>query len=86
MRIIFHKNFRKGLKKLTLNQKKRVDKALEMFEINPHNPDLENHPLQGDQRGKRAISAGGNLRLIFIEKNKYELVQFIRVGTHNQVY
>jgi mRNA-degrading endonuclease YafQ of YafQ-DinJ toxin-antitoxin module len=34
----------------------------------------------------RAISAGGDLRIIFMEENNYEVIHLIRIGTHNQVY
>ncbi len=86
MRVITHKKFRKSLEKLTPNQKARVSEALKLFRKNPYDPQLENHPLHGKQRCRRAVSAGGDLRIIFLERNNYEVVQLITVGTHNQVY
>jgi len=86
MRIRFHKDFRKGLKKLTPNQKIRVGETLEFFENDPFDPILKNHALKGNLLGYRAISAGGDIRLIFREQDNYVYVLFISVGTHNQVY
>ena len=54
--------------------------------INPYDKDLYNHPLKGDKRGKRAIAAGNNLRLVFKEQNEYVKILFLSVGNHNQVY
>jgi addiction module RelE/StbE family toxin len=86
MQIEFHKSFNKAFAKLTPKQKERVKGAIALFRQNPHHDQLKNHPLHGDQKGRRAIAAGGDLRLTFKEKNNYEYVIFVRVGTHNQVY
>jgi addiction module RelE/StbE family toxin len=86
MTIDFHKEFCKRLVKLTPNQKKRVAEVLKLFEKNPHDPQLRNHALHGDQKGNRAIAVGGDLRLVFREENHYEWVIFLSVGTHTQVY
>ncbi|MEW6236322.1 MAG: hypothetical protein AB1656_13125 [Candidatus Omnitrophota bacterium] len=59
---------------------------LRIFKNNPFDHQLGNHALHGKQKGRRAISAGGDLRLVFIEINNYERVRFLAVGTHNQVY
>jgi len=86
MRVDFHKDFRKGLEKLIPNQLKRVDRVLELFEQDPHDPLLSNHALKGKLQGYRSVAAGGDSRLVFNEENDYQRVIFIRVGTHTQVY
>lgn len=86
MELIFHNAFRKGLEKLTSNQKHRVDQALDLFESNPFHPQLNNHGLKGKLKGFRAVSAGGDLCMIFREKENYHIVEFVLVGSHNQVY
>ncbi|RJP30550.1 MAG: type II toxin-antitoxin system mRNA interferase toxin, RelE/StbE family [Candidatus Omnitrophota bacterium] len=86
MRIDFHKNFEKAFAKLSPRQKQRVKEIIQLFIQNPHDPLLDNHALHGKEKEKRSISAGGNLRLIFKEKNNYEIVVFVRVGTHSQLY
>jgi len=82
----FHKDFKKGYSKLSLKQQEKVDQVLRWFRLNPYNPILKNHALKGDQEGNRAISAGGDLRLVFRQEGNYSDVLFILVGTHNQVY
>ena len=63
-----------------------MSEVLEQFGNNPHNPLLKNHALHGEQKELRSISVEGDLRIIFIEENNYEVVHFIRIGTHDQVY
>lgn len=86
MTIVFHKNFVKTYEKLSLKQQEKVERILFIFQRNPHDPQLKNHPLHGGQKGKRAVSAGGDLRLVFKEENNYQNVIFVRVGTHTQAY
>jgi len=86
MEIFYHKKFVKAFLKLALKQQEKVDNAIALFRQNPLNPALYNHALHGKDQDKRAIAAGGDLRLVFKEENNYQRVIFVRVGTHNQVY
>lgn len=86
MEILFSKNFEKAFSKLTRKQQEKVDEIVTLFRQNPHNPQLRNHALHGKQRNQRAIAAGGDLRLVFIEKANYKIVRFLSAGTHTQVY
>ena len=86
MEIYYHRNFNKAFLKLSPKMQEKVEETIESFQNDPHDPQLDNHALHGKQKGKRAISAGGDLRLIFQVERNYERVQFIQVGTHNQVY
>jgi len=86
MIIRFNKSFLKDLKKLRKNEKQRVKEALRVFELNPYDSQLRNHKLKGEMKNCRAIWAGGNIRLIFIEKDKYIEVVFLFVGSHDEVY
>ncbi len=86
MRILLHKNFKKSYAKFSSNQKEHIKKVLELFKENPHNPSLKNHALHGKDQGKRVISVGGDLRIVFEEEDNYENVICIRVGSHAQVY
>ena len=86
MKIVLSKDFEKAFTGLDFKQKQRAKAVLALFMQNPYDSRLKNHILHGKQKGRRAISAGGDLRLIFIENNDYELVRFLSVGTHNQVY
>ncbi len=68
MEIIYHKNFDKAFVKLTPKQQVKVDETINIFRQNPHDSRLKNHALHGNNMGKRAISAGGDLRLVFEEE------------------
>lgn len=86
MKIELHKNFEKAFSRLDFKQKQRVREVLDLFRKDPFNPLLKNHILHGEFQEYRAISAGGNLRLIFQTIDNFDTVQFLNVGTHNQVY
>lgn len=86
MKIRFHKKFVKQYSKLSIRQKDKVDGTIDLFEANPFVAQLNNHALKGKMSGRGAICAGGDLRLIFKEYDKYALVLFLEVGSHNQVY
>ena len=86
MEITYHKQFIKAFEKLTRKQQMKINETITSFQQNPYYENLNNHALHGKDAGKRAISAGGDLRLIFEEENQYQNVVFYRVGTHNQVY
>lgn len=86
MQVIFKKAFVKQYQKLKKIEQKKVDNALVLFYENPVDAKLKNHALGGKLKGKRAISAGFNLRLVFKEEEDYVVVFMIGVGSHNQVY
>lgn len=86
MIIDYSKTFEKRYERLSRKIQDRIDEALERFESNPFDIRLRNHPLHGAMTGKRAISVGGDLRIIFEEFENYTLVLMLDVGTHNQVY
>jgi len=86
MKVKYHKRFEKQFKKLLEKDKQKVLKTIEIFVINPHHNILRNHSLKGALSGKRSISAGSNLRIIFEEINDYTLVIFLDLGRHNRVY
>lgn len=86
MQIFFKKSFFKQYKKLRKNDRVKVDGTLVVFAKNPQNPVLGNHALTGKLSGKRSISAGFDLRIIFEVEGDYAVAIMIAVGTHNQVY
>lgn len=86
MRINTHKVFDKSFLKLPLKVQEKVKRTIEKFKKDPHEPQLDNHALHGKQKGKRAVSVGGDIRIVFVEENNYETVELLNVGTHNQVY
>jgi addiction module RelE/StbE family toxin len=86
MQIVLKKSFVKQYQKLQKANQNKIDNTLRLFEENPHDPQLKNHPLIGKLAGKRSISAGFDLRIIFELEGNYMIVTMLSVGTHNQVY
>lgn len=86
MKIVFKKSFTKQYVKLNEDKRLAVDGALRTFAADPKAPQLKNHPLKGKLSGKRAISAGFDLRIVFKVDGDYVLVEMLGVGSHNQVY
>ena len=86
MKIKYHKRFEKQFKKLLDRDKKKVINVIEIFVKNVEHLNLRNHKLKGNLAGKRAISAGSDLRIIFEEFDSYTLVIFLDLGKHNSVY
>ncbi len=86
MKIIFSKGFAKNYKKFLLNEKNRIDGIVEIFKNNPFDPILKNHALKGSMQGKRSISSGGDIRIIFEVEGDYIRVLFLTVGSHSEIY
>lgn len=83
-----HPTFTKHYRKRILphsNIHKRFEQRLEYFCANPKNPILSDHPLKGDQSGKRAFSVTGDIRVIYTGSLETEIL-LLDIGTHNQVY
>lgn len=86
MIVTYHKKFFKSFSKLSRKQQEKIIDLIEIFRDNPFTSILNNHALKRDLLGYRSISAGGNLRLLFIVEKNYENVEFTAVGTHSQLY
>lgn len=86
MDIHYHKDYKKAFLKLSSKTREKIKNTIEIFQENPHDPHLDNHALHGMLMGFRSISAGGDLRLIFVQEDNYERVKFYFVGTHGQLY
>ncbi len=86
MKVIFHRSFVKAYVKLPKSNQLRVDKAIEIFQIDPFDRRLCNHKLKGEMKGKRAIHAEFDLCLIFMIKKDDEYAVFLDVGRHENVY
>jgi addiction module RelE/StbE family toxin len=61
------KDFDKKLKNLSRDKKFLVLDILDLFQENPLDPSLRNHPLRGSMSGKRSISVSDDMRIIFVE-------------------
>lgn len=86
MNILFAKSFTRQYWKLQDADRRRADVALSHFRRDPFDPKLRNHPLRGSLHGKRSISAGFDLRIVFEERDEYTVVIMLGVGSHGEVY
>jgi len=86
MDIRFKKGFTKSYKKLSQQEQTKVDVTLAVFRKDPFQSSLRNHELKGKLAGKRSISAGHDLRIIYSEEDEHAIVYLLKTGAHNQVY
>lgn len=85
--LLFASTFRKHFSKRIANfssLRKKYDARLILFCDNPGNPFLNDHPLKGDQSGRRSFSITGDVRVIY--RKTADSITFLDIGTHNQVY
>lgn len=68
MKIVYLPKFDKNFRLLATPDKDSVVQAIDLFKNNPHDPSLRNHALEKPMTGKRSISAGEDLRVIFRER------------------
>lgn len=84
MKIKLHKNFERGYKKLTSNEKKKFKERRDLFLQDEFNPILNNHALKGNYLGYRSINVTGDLRVIY--KREENLVIFVAINSHSNLY
>ncbi len=87
MKISFHKNFIKQLKKLPVNEQQQVKERLALFLENPFQEQLNNYALKGKYLGFRSINIKGDLRAVYktVSESDQECI-FVLIGNHNQLY
>ncbi len=78
--------FKRMFRKLTKEQQVRVSAALQLFAVDSFDPRLSNHKLSGSQEGVRSISAGYDLRILYVEEHGHTVIFLLKVGTHDAVY
>lgn len=88
MKIRFSRKFRKDVSRLKQSQKKRLKEKMGLFIKRPTHPIFNNHELKGKLKGRCSINITGDIRAIYKLKkeNKEMAAEFIRLGTHNQLY
>ena len=85
MEIVLHRNFKKKYKKLKKGEQEKFKARRNLFVHNPFDPLLNNHRLGGEYRGYRSIDITGDLRVHY-EPIGENLVVFITIGTHSELY
>jgi addiction module RelE/StbE family toxin len=79
----FEKHFKQ---RIGSNEKLRTQfkKRLTLFIIGELGYPLHDHALTGRLAGKRGFSIAGDIRVIYVELE--DVIVFLDVGSHNQVY
>ena len=84
MRIEYEKSFIKAVDKLPPGIEEKFYQRLELFIQNLTHPLLRNHSVDPAYPGCRSINVTGDYRAIF--KQSDDLVTFLHIGTHSQLY
>ncbi|MBI5798722.1 MAG: type II toxin-antitoxin system mRNA interferase toxin, RelE/StbE family [Candidatus Yonathbacteria bacterium] len=83
--IIYHRNFKKMLRKLPPAVQEKFYKCLVVFLKNPHHVILGNHSLSGEWSACRSINITGDIRAVYKEREN-EVIQFVAIGSHSELY
>jgi mRNA-degrading endonuclease YafQ of YafQ-DinJ toxin-antitoxin module len=81
MKVAYHHNFIKQLKKLHLDLREEVLRKIEIFEENHMHISLKTHRLQGKMKNLYSFSVNYRYRIVF-EINSDEAL-FLEIGTHD---
>lgn len=88
MKVDYHKKFQKDYSK-RVRSNRNIDRIfkekLALFVENPNDPSLKDHALAGKLKHLRSFSITGDIRVIYCRIGK-DLVLFLDVGSHNQIY
>lgn len=88
MKIESHPDFKKSYQKRISKNIKLVQKTslrLKLFQKNPKDPILKDHPLTGKKVGLRAFSITGDVRVVYLPISDDHIL-LLDIGSHNQVY
>lgn len=86
MRVVYSKRFLKQLEKSPRTVVVSFQKRLALFSQDAFHPLLNNHALTGEYRMYRSINITGDWRALFKELDNGEVVFFVLLGTHSQLY
>lgn len=88
MIIRLHPNFKKSYKNRIVSNPKlaaKTEERIKLFQADSSSQILKDHSLKGARKNFRAFSITGDIRIIYSPATK-DLVIFLDIGTHNQVY
>jgi len=84
MVVIFNKSFYKDYEKLPKKIQDKFWNRLEIFKENKTNKILNNHSVDKAFTNCRSINVTGDYRAIFKEYD--DMVVFVNIGTHSELY
>ena len=85
MKIVFHKNFGKKLRKSPKNIKDEFKESVAIFLKDPYNPTLNNHSLKGKYKSFRSINVTADIRALY-KHLKDGVFVFVDIDNHNNLY
>lgn len=87
MIVKFDPDFVKRLKKLDIRIRKSFKERLLQFSINPHDPQLNNHPIKDRWQGYRSIDITADWRAIYkeIKQGEEKVAYFVAIDTHKDL-
>ncbi len=85
MTVFRHRDFDKEIKRLRVNEQKKLKQRLNLFRIDPNNLTLNNHALKGKGGSYFSINITGDLRAIYKPLGE-DAVLFLTVDTHRNLY
>jgi len=84
MEVVFHKQFKKKFKKLTVKVQKQFYNRLDVFIHNKNHTILNNHSVDKVFTNCKSINITGDYRAIFRENG--DVTIFVNIGTHSDLY
>ena len=88
MKVLLHRQFKKSFKKRIAPNPKpvaRFTNRLMLFIEDYAHPELRTHDLVGKKIHLKAFSITGDIRVVYIQEEE-DVVLFLDIGTHSQVY
>ncbi|HLC91970.1 MAG TPA: type II toxin-antitoxin system mRNA interferase toxin, RelE/StbE family [Candidatus Saccharimonadales bacterium] len=85
MRVDYSKTFLKQYSRLSSKLQTQTDQRIKLWQINPNDPKLYDHPLKGKYKGYRSINITGDIRALYC-KDGNTIIIFGFIGTHSQLY
>jgi addiction module RelE/StbE family toxin len=79
-----HKSFKKQFKKLPVKVREQFRERANLFVENRFDSRLNNHSVEKAYPGCRSINISGDYRAIF--KQQEDIVTFLKIGTHSELY
>ena len=88
MVIKFSSKFRKQHTKAGEKIRTAFRNRLNLFQQNPLDPQLRDHPLKGEYEGYRSINVTGDWRAIYSKRKTEDddMIVFELLGTHSELY
>ncbi len=84
MQLYFSTHFKKRRAKLSKPLQNKLNARLRLFVQDYFHQLLNNHELAGEWAGCRSVNITGDYRAIFKEEG--EVIIFLKIGTHSELY